>query len=62
MNDNDELNDSAVLSAVRDSIAGLPMPAAPVPGGHHGQGPRAPALSPGRSGAQHRLPPGPGEQ
>ena len=29
MNDNDELNDSAVLSAVRDSIAGLPMPAAP---------------------------------
>ena len=29
MNDNDELNDSAVLSAVRDSISGLPMPAAP---------------------------------
>ena len=29
MNDNDELNDSAVLSAVRDSISRLPMPAAP---------------------------------
>ncbi|HTX29645.1 MAG TPA: hypothetical protein VME19_21780 [Streptosporangiaceae bacterium] len=29
MNDNDELNDSAVLSAVRDTISGLPMPAAP---------------------------------
>ena len=29
MNDNDELSDSAVLSAVRDSISGLPMPAAP---------------------------------
>jgi hypothetical protein len=29
MNDNDELNDSAVLSAVRDSISGLPVPAAP---------------------------------
>jgi hypothetical protein len=29
MNDNDELNDSAVLSAVRDSLSGLPMPAAP---------------------------------
>ena len=29
MNDNDELNDSAVLTAVRDSIAGLPMPKAP---------------------------------
>ena len=29
MNDNDELNDSAVLNAVRDSICGLPMPAAP---------------------------------
>lgn len=29
MNDNDELNDGAVLSAVRDSISGLPMPAAP---------------------------------
>jgi hypothetical protein len=29
MNDNDGLNDSAVLSAVRDSISGLPMPAAP---------------------------------
>ncbi len=34
MNDNDELNDSALndsalLSAVRDSISGLPMPAAP---------------------------------
>ncbi len=29
MNDDDELNDSAVLSAVRDSISGLPMPAAP---------------------------------
>lgn len=29
MNDNDELNDSAVLSAVRDSISGMPMPAAP---------------------------------
>jgi hypothetical protein len=29
MNDNDELNDSAVLSAVRDSISGLPMPTAP---------------------------------
>ena len=28
MND-DDLNDSAVLSAVRDSISGLPMPAAP---------------------------------
>ena len=29
MNDNDELNDGAVLSAVRDSISGLPMPTAP---------------------------------
>ncbi len=29
MNDNDELHDSAVLNAVRDSISGLPMPAAP---------------------------------
>ena len=29
MNDNDELSDSAVLTAVRDSISGLPMPAAP---------------------------------
>ena len=29
MNDNGELNDSAVLSAVRDSISGLPMPTAP---------------------------------
>jgi len=29
MNDNDELNDSAVLSAVRDSMSGLRMPAAP---------------------------------
>jgi hypothetical protein len=29
MNDNDELNDSAVLSAVRDSISGLAMPTAP---------------------------------
>jgi hypothetical protein len=29
MNDNDELNDSAVLSTVRESISGLPMPAAP---------------------------------
>jgi hypothetical protein len=29
MNDHDELNDSAVLSAVRDSISGLPMPTAP---------------------------------
>jgi len=29
MNDNDELNDGAVLSAVRDSISGLPMPVAP---------------------------------
>ncbi len=29
MNDNDELNDSAVLSAVHDSISGLPIPAAP---------------------------------
>ena len=29
MNDNDELNDSAVLTAVRDSISGLPIPAAP---------------------------------
>jgi hypothetical protein len=29
MNDNEELNDGAVLSAVRDSISGLPMPAAP---------------------------------
>jgi hypothetical protein len=29
MNDNDELSDGAVLSAVRDSISGLPMPAAP---------------------------------
>ena len=29
MNDNDDLNDSAVLSAVRDSISGLPMPTAP---------------------------------
>ena len=29
MNDNADLNDSAVLSAVRDSISGLPMPAAP---------------------------------
>jgi hypothetical protein len=29
MNDNDELNDSAVLSAVRDSISGLPLPTAP---------------------------------
>jgi hypothetical protein len=29
MNDNDELNDSAVLSAIRDSISGLPMPTAP---------------------------------
>ena len=29
MNGNDELNDSAVLSAVRDSISGMPMPAAP---------------------------------
>jgi hypothetical protein len=29
MNDDDELNHSAVLSAVRDSISGLPMPAAP---------------------------------
>ena len=30
MNDNDELNDSAVLSAVRDSISGMPMPSWPV--------------------------------
>jgi hypothetical protein len=29
MNDHDELSDSAVLSAVRDSLSGLPMPAAP---------------------------------
>ncbi|MGH3254939.1 MAG: hypothetical protein ACRDOU_05935 [Streptosporangiaceae bacterium] len=29
MNDNDELNDGAVLSAVRDSISRLPMPMAP---------------------------------
>jgi hypothetical protein len=29
MSDNDELNDGAVLSAVRDSISGIPMPAAP---------------------------------
>ena len=29
MNDSDELNEGAVLSAVRDSISGLPMPAAP---------------------------------
>jgi hypothetical protein len=29
MNDNNELTDSAVLSAVRHSISGLPMPAAP---------------------------------
>jgi hypothetical protein len=29
MNDNDELNEGAVLSAVRDSISGFPMPAAP---------------------------------
>jgi hypothetical protein len=29
MNDYDELNDSAVLSAVRDSISELPMPTAP---------------------------------
>jgi hypothetical protein len=29
MNDNDELNDSAVLSAVRQSISELPMPTAP---------------------------------
>ena len=29
MNDNEELNDSAVLSAVRDSISGLPLPGAP---------------------------------
>jgi hypothetical protein len=29
MNDNDELNDSAVLSAVRDSISGIPMSPAP---------------------------------
>lgn len=29
MNDNDELNDSAVLTAVRDSISGLPLPTAP---------------------------------
>ncbi|HEY6295634.1 MAG TPA: hypothetical protein VIX15_08220 [Streptosporangiaceae bacterium] len=29
MNDNDELNDSAVLTAVHDSISGMPMPAAP---------------------------------
>jgi hypothetical protein len=29
MNDDNELTDSAVLSAVRDSISGLPMPTAP---------------------------------
>ena len=29
MNDHDELNDSAVLTAVHDSMSGLPMPAAP---------------------------------
>ncbi|MGH3298523.1 MAG: hypothetical protein ACRDP7_42710 [Trebonia sp.] len=29
MNDNDELNDSAVLSAVRDSISEVPLPTAP---------------------------------
>ena len=29
MNDHEELNDSAVLSAVRESVSGLPMPAAP---------------------------------
>ena len=29
MNDHDELNDGAVLSAVRDSISGWPMPMAP---------------------------------
>jgi hypothetical protein len=29
MNDYDELNDRAVLDAVRDSVSGLPMPAAP---------------------------------
>jgi hypothetical protein len=29
MNDNEELNDSAVLSAVRESISGVPLPAAP---------------------------------
>lgn len=29
MNDNDDLNDSAELSAVRDSISGWPMPTAP---------------------------------
>ena len=29
MNDNEELDDSAVLSAVRESISGVPLPAAP---------------------------------
>jgi len=29
MNDNDELSDSAVLTAVHDSISGVPMPTAP---------------------------------
>ena len=29
MNDNDDLNDSAVLSAVRDSISGVPLATAP---------------------------------
>ena len=29
MNDNDELSDSAVLCAVRESVSGLPLPAAP---------------------------------
>jgi hypothetical protein len=29
VNDNDELNDGAVLSAVRESISGVPMPTAP---------------------------------
>jgi len=29
MNDNDDLNDGAVLSAVRDSISGVPLATAP---------------------------------
>ena len=31
MNDNDDLNDSAVLTAVRDSMSGVPMATAPRP-------------------------------
>ena len=47
MNDNDDLNDSTVLSAVRDSISGWPMQAAPRLEGITARASRCPAAPPG---------------